>query len=38
MDLVVAAAAASGSTLPDRHAIATLITARAVPRTAQQIA
>ena len=39
MDLVIAGAQGLGlTTLPDRHAIAVLIAARAVPQTAQQIA
>ena len=38
MDLVIAGSRGLGLTLPDRHAIAALIAARAVPRTAQQVA
>lgn len=38
MDLVIAGSRGLGLTLPDRHAIAGLVAARSVPRTAQQIA
>ncbi|HEY5434230.1 MAG TPA: transposase [Candidatus Limnocylindrales bacterium] len=38
MDLVIAGSRGLGLTLPDRHAIAGLIAARAVPQTAQAIA
>jgi len=38
MELVFAGGLGPGLTLPDRHAIAALIAARAVPGTAQQIA
>jgi len=38
MDLVIAGSRGLGLTLPDRHAIAALIAARAVPQTAQAIA
>jgi hypothetical protein len=38
MELVIAGGRRPGLTLPDRRAIATLIAARAVPGTAQQIA
>lgn len=38
MDLVIAGAHGLGLTLPDRHAIAALIAARAVPQTDEQIA
>jgi len=38
MDLVIAGSRGLGLTLPDRHAIATLIAARAVPQTAERIA
>ena len=38
MDLVIAGAHGLGLTLPDRHAIATLVAARAVPQTDEQIA
>jgi len=38
MELVFAGGRGPGLTLPDRHAIAALIAARAVPGTAQQIA
>ena len=38
MDLVIAGAHGLGLTLPDRHAIAALIAARAVPQTEEQIA
>jgi putative transposase len=38
MDLVIAGSRGLGLTLPDRHAIAALIAARAVPQMAQQIA
>ena len=38
MDLVIAGSRGLGLTLPDRHAIAGLIAARAVPETAQAIA
>jgi transposase-like protein len=38
MDLVIAGAHGLGLTLPDRHAIATLVAARAVPQTEERIA
>ena len=38
MDLVIAGAHGLGLTLPDRHAIAVLVAARAVPQTEAQIA
>lgn len=38
MDLVIAGSRGLGLTLPERHAIAALSAARAVPRTAQRIA
>jgi putative transposase len=38
MDLVIAGAHGLGLTLPDRHAIAALVAARAVPATAEAIA
>ena len=38
MDLVIAGSRGLGLTLPDRHAIAGLVAARAVPRTEEQIA
>ena len=38
MDLVIAGAHGLGLTLPDRHAIAVLVAARAVPQTEEQIA
>lgn len=38
MDLVIAGSRGLGLTLPDRHAIAGLITARSVPQTAERIA
>ncbi len=38
MDLVIAGARGLGLTLPDRHAIAVLVAARAVPATAEAIA
>jgi hypothetical protein len=38
MDLVIAGSRGLGLTLPDRHAIATLVAARAVPQTARAIA
>ena len=38
MDLVIAGARGLGLTLPDRHAIAALVAARAVPQTEEQIA
>jgi ATP/maltotriose-dependent transcriptional regulator MalT len=38
MDLVIAGSRGLGLTLPDRHAIATLVAARAVPDAAQAIA
>jgi len=38
MDLVIACSRGLGLTLPDRHAIATLIAAQAIPETAQAIA
>ena len=38
MDLVIAGAHGLGLTLPDRHAIAGLVAARAVPETAEAIA
>jgi hypothetical protein len=38
MDLVIAGSRGLGLTLPDRHAIATLIAARSVPQTDEQIA
>jgi putative transposase len=38
MDLVIAGAHGLGLTLPDRHAIAALVAARAVPQTDEQIA
>ena len=38
MDLVIAGGKGLGLTLPDRHAIATIIAARAAPRTDQQVA
>ena len=38
MDLVIAGARGLGLTLPDRHAIAALVAARAVPLTAEAIA
>ena len=38
MDLVIAGSRGLGLTLPDRHAIAGLVAARAVPQTAQAIA
>jgi transposase-like protein len=38
MDLVIAGAHGLGLTLPDRHAIATLVAARAVPQTDERIA
>ena len=38
MDLVIAGFRGLGLTLPDRHAIATLVAVRAVPETGQAIA
>ena len=38
MDLVVAGAHGLGLTLPERHAIAAMVAARAVPRTDEQVA
>ncbi len=38
MDLVIAGARGLGLTLPERHAIAALVAARAIPQTAQAIA
>ena len=38
MDLVIAGARGLGLTLPDRHGIAALVAARAVPVTAEAIA
>ena len=38
MDLVIAGARGLGLTLPDRHAIAVLVAARAVPQTEERIA
>ena len=38
MDLVIAGAHGLGLTLPDRHAIAAMVAARAVPRTDEQVA
>jgi len=38
MDLIIAGAHGLGLTLPDRHAIATLVAARAVPQTEERIA
>ena len=38
MDLVIAGAHGLGLTLPDRHAIAGMVAARSVPRTAAAIA
>ena len=38
MDLVIAGVRGLGLTLPDRHAIAVLVAARAVPETAEAIA
>ena len=38
MDLVIAGAYGLRLTLPDRHAIAPLVVARAVPQTEEQIA
>jgi len=38
MDLVIAGAHGLGLTLPERHAIAAVVAARAVPRTAEQVA
>jgi transposase-like protein len=38
MDLVIAGGKGLGLTLPERHAIATIIAARSAPRTGQQVA
>jgi transposase-like protein len=38
MDLVIAGAHGLGLTLPERHGIAAMVAARAVPRTAEQVA
>jgi transposase-like protein len=38
MDLIIAGSRGLGLTLPDRHAIATLVAARAVPQTEERIA
>lgn len=38
MDLVIAGGRGLGLTLPDRHAIAAMVAARAVPRTHEQVA
>jgi len=38
MDLVIAGSRGLGPTLPDRHPIATLVAARAVPQTEDWIA
>jgi len=38
MDLVIAGGKGLGLTLPDRHAIATIIAERAAPQTGQQVA
>ena len=38
MDLVIAGSRGLGLTLPDRHAIASLVAAHSAPQTAQRIA
>jgi hypothetical protein len=38
MDLVISGSRGLGLTLPDRHAIAILVAARAVPQTEERIA